>query len=56
MSVLMVVVGEVVLIMCSGVAAAAPAAAAAAAAYENMYSFFSLIVWVWMVCRGRWVG
>jgi len=42
--VLMVVVGEVVLIMCSGVAA--PAAAAAAAAYEKMYSLFSFIVWV----------
>jgi len=47
-SVLMVVVGEVVLIMCSGVAAAA-------AAYE-VYSFFSFMGWVWMVCRGRWVG
>ena len=22
----------------------------------EVYSFFSFIVWVWMVCRGRWVG
>ena len=31
-------------------------AASAAAAYEKLYSFFSFIVWVWMVLLGGgWV-